>query len=69
MSIPGYRHTAVVAESVEHGIVVRMIGSSVTGRVKLMRYTIDIHCFLAWHSVLIGYGNDWLAQCQDNPTE
>ena len=31
--------------------------------------TIDACHLLAWHLTLIGYGNDWLAECQDNVTE
>ena len=30
---------------------------------------IDIYNFLGKSSALLGYGKDWLAQCQDNVTE
>ena len=36
-------------------------------QVKQMTYAIDTR-YLAWHSTLIGYGKDWLAQYQDNVT-
>ena len=34
-----------------------------------MTYKIDICCYLAGHSALLGYGEDWLDQYQDNLTE
>ena len=37
-----------------------------------MTYKIDTCCFLARvarRSALLGYGNDWLVQCQDTVTE
>ena len=30
---------------------------------------IDTSRFLAWRSALLGYGKNWLAQCQDNVSE
>ena len=45
------------------------VGSLIPSKVKLMTYKIGICHFLAWHSALIGYDMDWLAQCQDNVTE
>ena len=38
-------------------------------RVKSMTYTMDTCRHLAWRSVLIRYGKDWLAQCRDNVSE
>ena len=45
------------------------IESSIPGQVKPMMYKIDTRYFLAWCSALLGYGKDWLAQCQDNVVE
>ena len=45
------------------------IGSSVASRVKSMTYKINTFHFLAWCLALIGYGKDWLVQCQDNMAE
>ena len=45
------------------------IAGSNAGRVKLITFKIDTCCFLARHSALIGYGKDFLAQCQNNVTE
>ena len=42
------------------------IESLVTGLVKPMTYKIDTCRFLAGRLALIGYGEDWLAQCQNN---
>ena len=58
-----------VVELVEHEPRVWEIRSLVPGWVKLMTYQIDTCRFLAWWSALIGYGKDWLAQCQDNVIE
>ena len=51
-----------VAESVKRGPRVQEIGSSVPCRVKPLTFKIDTCHFLGWHSVLVGYDNDWLAQ-------
>ena len=58
-----------MAESVERVPRVQEIGSSVPSWVKPITYIINDCNFLAWHSVLIGYAKNWLAQCQDNVTE
>ena len=58
----------MVAELIERGPNVWEIGSSVPGRVKSMTYKIDTCCFLAWRFAIIGYGKEWLAECQDNVT-
>ena len=60
--------THAVAESVEHGPPVREIVGSNPDRVKPMNYAIDTCCFLARCSALLGSGEEWLAQCQDNVT-
>ena len=39
------------------------------GQVKPMTYKIDSCHFVARHLALLGYGKDWLAQCQNNVTE
>ena len=59
---------SAVAESVDWRPRTREIGSSVPGRVKPLTYKIDTCHFLAWLLLLIGYGNDWLTECQDNVT-
>ena len=58
-----------MAESVERRPQVQDTGSLVPGRVKPLTYKIDTCRFLARNSALIGYGNDWLAQCQDTLTK
>ena len=42
----------------------QILQSSQTNKVK-----IDTCRSLACRSTLLGYGNDWLAQCQDNATD
>ena len=42
---------------------------SIPGRVKPQTYEIDTCRFLAWRSVLLEQGKDWLSQYQDNETE
>ena len=58
-----------LAESVERTPPVRESGSLRLGRVKPMTYKIDTYHYLAWHSALIEYGKNWLAQYQDNVNE
>ena len=55
----------VVAESEEHWSRVREGDHGF----KPMTYKINTCRFLARYSALLGYGKDWLAQCQDNVTE
>ena len=54
---------------IEHCPCVREIVDLNPGRVKPMAYQIDTFHFLARCSALLGEGNDWLTQYQDNVTE
>ena len=54
---------------VQSGLRVQEMRSLVPSRVKPMTYKIETCQFLALHSVLLGQGWDWLAQCQYNVTE
>ena len=58
-----------MAESVKRGTRMQKIRSSILGQVKPMTYKIDTCHYLAWCSALIGYGKDWLTQCQNNAIE
>ena len=64
-----WQHQGAVAESIERRPRVREIESLILGQVKPVTYKVDTCHFLAWCLALIGYGKDWLAQCQDNGTE
>ena len=60
---------AAVTESVEHGPHLWEIGSMIPSRAKPMTNKINTCRFVAWCSALIGWDQDWFAQCQDNMTE
>ena len=64
-----FRSPGIVDKAVERGRQVGEIGGLVLSRVKPMTYNIDTCHFLAWREALLGYGKDWLGQCQDNVTE
>ena len=54
-----------MTESLERILPVWKIMNSVFGRVKPMAQKIDALRYLAWHSALLGWAKDWLAQYLD----
>ena len=64
-----HNRPGTVVESVEHWSRVRETVGSNPAWVKAMTYQIDTCRFPARCSALLGYGKDWLAQCQDNVTD
>ena len=65
--------TASVTSTGRSGRISKVQTSHIEGRefdswarIKLMIYNIDTCCYVVWRSELLGYGNDWLAQFQDN---
>ena len=58
-----------LAESSEYKPPIRVDMSLIPARVNSLTYKPDTCCFVAWQSILISEGKDWLAECQDNVTE